>query len=154
MNSWQAILHNTYAVPALCDPRESDSSLTTTGTEKSTADYINGSRRLEKTQHRSRRRQRGRRRRRTIPRGVPPPLTLVASPSTQRSFWQRYSRLRASKSRHIQNNSSSNSSCCRKSRAATAARTSRPTAQPARSPKAPEAIAVTPRTPFCYTAAV
>lgn len=136
MNSWQAILHNTHAVPALCDPRGSDSSLTT---GQSTADYINGSR-LERTQHRRRRR------RRTIPRGVPPPLTLVASPSTQRSFWQRYSRLRASKSRHIQNSS------CRKSRA-TAVRTNRP-AQPARSPKAPEATAVTPRTPFCYTAAV
>ncbi|KAL1396661.1 hypothetical protein pipiens_010372, partial [Culex pipiens pipiens] len=71
----------------------------------STADYINGSR-LERTQHRRRRR------RRTIPRGVPPPLTLVASPSTQRSFWQRYSRLRASKSRHIQNSSSCRKKSC------------------------------------------
>lgn len=144
MNSWQAILHNTHAVPALCDPRKSGSCLTT---EQGTADYINGSR-LEKTQHR-RRRQRGRRRRRTIPRSVPPPLTLVASPSTQRSFWQRYSRLRASKSRHIQNNSSN----CKRNRA-TAVRTSRPVPPPARTSQAPAAIAVTPRTLSCYTAAV
>lgn len=152
MNSWQVILHNTHAVPALCDWRGSGSSRTTTtpSTEssevvKNTADYINGSR-LEKTQHR---RRRGRRRRRTTIPGVPPPLTLVASPSTQRSFWQRYSRLRASKS-HIRSSSTS-----RRSRA-TAVRTNRPVPhRTARSPRpAAAAIAATRRTLFCYTAAV
>lgn len=97
MNSWQVILYNTH--PLLLD-RPGGAKCSVGGCTFSGSDYINSSCLEQKLR---RRHHRGRRRLRLVNDGrTPLPLNQlpVASPNSQRSFWQRYSKLRASKN-HI-----------------------------------------------------
>lgn len=100
MNSWQVILYNSH--PLLRD-RPSGAKCSVgdcTFSDSGASDYINSSCLEQKLR---RRHHRGRRRIRLADDGrITLPLNQlpVASPNSKRSFWQRYSNLRASKN-HI-----------------------------------------------------
>lgn len=146
MNSWQVILYNTH--PLLRD-RPSGAKLFVGGctfSDSGASDYINSGcleQKLRRRHHRGRRRLRLANDGRTT---LPLNQLSVAFPNSQRSFWQRYSKLRASKS-HIRSRISR----------VTVVPTSQQTpvtVLPSLKSVKEAATAVSTRTPYYYTAAV
>lgn len=149
MNSWQVILYNTH--PLLRDRPRSSSERLSVGCNSllsvcGASDYINNScleKKLRRRHHRGRRRLRLVNGRTTILLNQLP----AASPSRQRSFWQRYSNLRASKN-HIR------SRINRVTEVPTNQQTPATVLQPSSKPAKEAATAVRTRIPFYYIAAV